>query len=472
MPLLVLLTFVVLAFLTGGSARGDVLSLVALRPLAVIAVAYGLALYGHSMWRDHRATALFCLACIALVVVQLVPLPPAIWPHLPGREVVQSIDRTMGFGAAWRPLTLAPARTWNSLFALAVPLATLILTLAVGSRYRWILLYALLIAGIASSLVGLSQAIGAGIYLYRVSTIGEAAGLFANRNHQATFLACMFPLLAVMAGGRGIHEREDRLLRIGAAALALFFVPLLLVTGSRAGLIVGVVGLAAVPLIFSPRPIQTAVRRHRQDRRRFRLTPRQSVALAMAGVALLTGVTIAASRAESVKRLVQGDAFQSRRASVIAPVVRLTGQQALAGAGFGTFADVYRIDEPDAVLAPTYLNQAHDDWLQVVLEGGLPGLALLVWTVLAWGRLTWASLRRPLAASSRIAFARAGAAMMLILGIASVFDYPLRTPALAAMVTMAFVFMLPDRSSEAEGADGDEATNRRNRAGNVSGRVA
>ena len=48
------------------------------------------------------------------------------------------------------------------------------------------------------------------------------------------------------------------------------------------------------------------------------------------------------------------------------------------GAGFGTFDPVYRRFEPDALLSTIYLNQAHNEPMQLAMEGGIPALALLL----------------------------------------------------------------------------------------------
>src|SRR3546814_18783044 len=50
--------------------------------------------------------------------------------------------------------------------------------------------------------LGLAQVIGprdGPLYLYEITNNGSAVGLFANRNHQAALLACLFPMLAVYA---------------------------------------------------------------------------------------------------------------------------------------------------------------------------------------------------------------------------------------------------------------------------------
>src|SRR3546814_14825252 len=54
-----------------------------------------------------------------------------------------------------------------------------------------------------------------------------------------------------------------------------------------------------------------------------------------------------------------------------------------AGAGFGGFDPIFRLHEPFRLLKPTYFNHAHNDFLEVVLDGGLPA-ALLLLVAIGW----------------------------------------------------------------------------------------
>ena len=53
-------------------------------------------------------------AILALLCLDLVPLPPAIWYALPGREIMVEIDEAARLGQVWLPLTMSPSSTWNA----------------------------------------------------------------------------------------------------------------------------------------------------------------------------------------------------------------------------------------------------------------------------------------------------------------------------------------------------------------------
>jgi O-Antigen ligase len=113
------------------------------------------------------------------------------------------------------------------------------------------------------------------------------------------------------------------------------------------------------------------------------------------------------------------------------------------GSGLGTFVSIYAGRErvQDA-LPNTYANHAHNDYLELWLETGVPGLLLLA-AVLTW--LVWRSLqawRRPATGAEAIDhwLARAASVAVVLLLLHSALDYPLRTG--AAMVVFAFACAL------------------------------
>ena len=124
-PITALLVFVGFIFLTGGGSRSDIASLAPLRFVAAFAVGAAL-LFIRKSDLSYIRVPLALLGALALIaVVQLVPLPPETWTALPGREAIAHLDVLVGL-EIWRPISLSPFKTANSLAALVVPLAALL----------------------------------------------------------------------------------------------------------------------------------------------------------------------------------------------------------------------------------------------------------------------------------------------------------------------------------------------------------
>ena len=137
------------------------------------------------------------------------------------------------------------------------------------------------------------------------------------------------------------------------------------------------------------------------------------------------------------------------------------------GVGFGAFEQAYRAAEPVDLLSPTYFNHAHNDWLQIIVEGGVPGalillvaLALIVWRIIQCVRF-----RQDRSKTSTLNWL--GMFSILLIALHSFVDYPLRTPVIM-MVAMVSVGML---FRTFEHRDGEKLQKRKksSRVGEVSG---
>lgn len=418
-----------LIFATGGSARADVQSLAVLRPAAVIVC--GIAIW--TLRREHIASFrflfVFALSVFVLVGAQLIPLPPSLWSQLPGREMVVNIDAISGINDAWRPISLVPTATLNSLYALAIPLAVLLLGAQIDREERFALLPIILVLGLFSGLIGLLQSVGdqdGALYFYRIINSDSAVGLFANRNHQALLLSALLPMLAVYAS-IGVRTEEQLKFR-GSVAIAVgaVLIPLLLVTGSRAGLVFGLAGLICVPLLYR-KPMIAAPKKRRAPKRY------PIYAAGAFAVLLLVAATTLMSRAEAIQRLVAGNTSEDLRWQIWGPIANISALYFPFGSGTGSFAPVYQLHETVDMLQLSYLNQAHNDWLDLFLTGGVFGLIIGLVVLIALFRQGYISFKRSVHSSRNVGYARLGAVCIAIAMMASVADYPLRTPIMASL---------------------------------------
>jgi len=408
----------------GGSAQGMLTNL-ALQ-LAGIAILCW-ALLTRTAVKDSRpARQLAWLAALAvlLVVIQLVPLPPAIWTHLPGRQFAVDGLRLLGQPLPWMPLSLAPDDTIATAMALLPPLAMLALILRLGAyREEWLVI-ALLGATVISVALGVLQlqSGGSGPYLYPMATIGTASGLFANTNHMATLLLVSIPFLVALAGRRWrkLPKANDRLLTgtlAGGAAVVLMLG--FATNNSFALLIIGapVIGAAALQLIPAGRV------------RLGRLAVMLGLLLVAGTAALAIMVSAGMSSSNHTSVAIRADIWDQTSDAI--------ADHGVVGAGIGTFPKLYPQYEDPATVERTYINHAHNDYLELALETGIPGLVLMLLFLAWWGSRTYAIWRSPDTAEMARAACIASAAVLLH----SLVDYPLRTAAIATCFAMALALM-------------------------------
>ena len=418
--------FVVLAMLFGGGARPDVLSVIWLRPVAIVAGAYAIYTLRSADLRSHRFLCAMAAAIICLTALHLLPLPPSIWHALPGRDVVREIDAATGIGEIWRPLSLVPTGTWNALFSLSVPLTALFFFISMDKfeLARMLRVFILMIA--LSAGAGLVQATSGSLSLYDITN--PNAGLFANRNHQGVVLACLFPMLAVFAWEPGQDSGAHKIRLVSSVALGLAIIPLLLVTGARAGIAAAVLAIASVPLVA---PVDWR-----------RSLSRRTVAVVgggLAAIGLLVWIATLTGRNFVLLRFQELDATEDQRFSAWEVSWHLVEKYFPFGSGFGSFEQVFQIDEPTSMLSPRYWNHAHNDWLELALVGGLPAVLLLALAVAGYGAAVVRAFRRGKPRGLTRSLTRLGCVILTILGLASVFDYPIRTPAAACLFVFAAV---------------------------------
>jgi hypothetical protein len=428
-----MMAFMTFVMLVGGSSRADMTSLLVLRPVSMLVAVYAILTLPSRLWKANKFIILFASLIVLLPTLQLVPLPPTLWRHLAGRELVVEIDQAAGMGDVWRPLTLSPRGTWNALFSLAVPIAILFAGLKLSDRQRSALVPFSLVLILASAGLGALQMIGphgGPLYLYRITHSDSAVGFLANRNHQAAFVACAFPILAVMISHRDFKQRPYSR-PFFAVIAATFLIPLVLMIGSRAGLVVSAVAIALAAFLY----ILSVRERGEKVRRRVALF----LAAGCTAIPALVGLAIWLDRAEALRRAIGWESENDFRLRAWGVIAQFLQRYWPWGSGMGSFVDVYKIYEPADLLLPEYINQAHNDWLEIMLTGGVFAAGLLTLAVFAWAWRVW-QVRKP---GPHRQLSRLGLAIIMLFALASITDYPLRVPSMAAFFMLAVLWALP-----------------------------
>lgn len=430
-PLVILLTFFVLCLFGGGASRADVLSLLYLRPAAVATLAAVLLLVPALHLDALRALFVLFGALVLIIAVQLVPLPPDLFLALPGRS--RFAVAAAGGGQPWRPLSLTPDLTINSLISCLPPLAALVSFAAVREDHRALLVPTLIAAALLCSLVGAAQVAGgpnSAAYFYAITHTGVAVGVFANRNHEAALLATTYPLLRVwtMLPSDNLQYRRAR--AFAAIGIGLFLIPMILITGSRAGTALALLGIGAAYFIA---PWSRLGEFWHSAKGRMLWAGLWLLPFIVGGLIAILGRAWSFQRAGALI----SDSEVELRVRNLPLMLDIVRDYFPFGTGFGSFDPVFRMYEPDAWLSYQYFNHAHNELVEMVLTGGIPAvlliLAFLFWFVRAALRV-FRPWRHP---SERILLGRMGAVMILQLLSGSIVDYPLRTPLLGVVFVFA-----------------------------------
>lgn len=433
-----IIVYMVACLLLGGASAAGVLANLVLQ-LASIGIIWWsvLRLQGVRIEGSARSAVWILLAILLLPLLQLIPLPVDVWSSLPGRAVVFADYRQLGLDPPAIGISLSPERTIASWLALLPPAAVFLATLTLPERTRAAMVYAIIGVAFASILLGFLQVTSKspGLYPYVITNFGSAVGFFSNRNHLASLLLMSIPFLTLLLRSAGNIDLPSTSLlgrRILVAGCLIILSVGIFFTGSRAGLLLLVPTLALTYI--------TMIRTSRG------FTP-QFLGLGIVGL-LIVVVSVMAYGPFYERIVERSENFQSDVRYWTAPISFDTAIDNLPfGTGIGTFDPVFRRAAGDINLGPNFINHAHNDYLELLMTGGLPAVMLIL-AVILWGaavvRSNW-----QMKSGNPSALSRASSIVIMVALLHSAADYPLRTAAIAALFAAACAFQLTPLGSVA-----------------------
>jgi O-antigen ligase len=329
-------------------------------------------------------------------LLQLVPLPASWWAQLPGHAPYAAALQFAGERAleAWRPLSIHPRATEYSWLVLLPCLAAFLLTLAQSTSEVRRLVTVFVVVAVCQSLLGIVQLgvpAGSALNLGSAETAGLAKGTYVNRNHFAALMAMTLPAALVLwflqaRTRRDVHgqpmrvhprHRDRRLaMQIVLSVPMVFLVVALLFSRSRGGIGAGFLALSLASLA---------------------LVPRAHSPWAKIGFSLIGTGAIAFAAYIGLTPVLERFAPDSLslgyedRARLAAATVRAGLDFMPLGSGLGTFADVFRRYQLEAI--PGFVDHAHNDYAELFLELGVAGLAVMVLLGSAYA-MRWIALAR------------------------------------------------------------------------------
>jgi len=374
------------------------------------------------------------LALHALVLAQLVPMPPAVLRVVSAGSFSFYNDHLLVPLTAWKPISVSPPDTLRGLAFLAgfsLLYVAVFRELAEGPWRRRLQL-SVVGAGVAITIVAFLQAASPEphkIYgLWRPRWDWAVFGPYVNRNHFAGYLVMAAPLAIGFAleaisrlrsawvlrrrGWLLLGEREGNA-AVQWSAVAMVIVAGLLASQSRGG--VSAFALAALVLPLASR-----------RRRRTAL-----------GVALLVGLGVAWVGLGGVLSAFEVRGVRASRLDLWRDMLPMVPRFPVFGVGWNAFATAYPWYQ--TIWRTEWIGEAHNDYLQALLDGGLVG-ALLVAGLLV------VALRGALARAPRSPIDLGLFGALLAFALHEVVDFNGQIPANAATwISLAALAVAPGR---------------------------
>lgn len=367
----------------------------------------------HGSWA-FVPTALKCsiLLLAGYALIQVIPLPPAVWHALPGQALRFAVLDSAGLSASWQPISLTPIPSlYSAIMIIAFAWAFFALIEVPEHEYRAIASLIILFTAIGIA-IGIVQISTGGTFprIYRAADHTALIGLYANKNHMGLAMSASLVLayfLLIERHGKSSSPRQ--LAFYGYWAMVVLALPL---TNSRAGVVFGLIASAAITWSLL-------------EKQSWKL--RAAAGATIAALAAIFAVTplpqLLLNRFTTVTEDDRWEIF-SRSASLLPPYK-------FFGSGLGSFRELFATAEKIEWVEPSYINNAHNDYLQIILEMGAAGgviVATLTIAILA----TLLKLRSVKDDDARHA-AWVGAIIVILFALHSFVDYPLRRPAAVAV---------------------------------------
>ena len=373
--------------------------------------------------------AILFLAALGWMLCQsFLPLPAEWQP-----QALQRGRALLGEPAA-NVMGLDPGGAWHVLMRLATYAGVFFLAWEFGRvRERaHAMLAAIVIAGIAYALYGLIVHLGDYrlVLWYPKTSYGDGlTSTFINRNNYATYAGLgLLSALALMFGQwRQRHDRRHRSLsetrstRAEALDWSIGFLTLaaaatasaLVLTGSRGGFYALAIALAGgVALLAIARLLRGW----------------QLIGALTLGAIAAIAILLSLGGGLAVRLGTASASVESSRGDIFRPTIAAIVERPLLGYGAGSFQGVFESVNTGELYRQGYsIDKAHNTYLELALEAGIPAALALVSSVFAFAALCVVALIRRKA----VRFALAGTTASLMVGAHALVDFSLQMPAVA-----------------------------------------
>jgi len=205
---------------------------------------------------------------------------------------------------------------------------------------------------------------------------GWVYGPYVNHNHYAGLMEMLFPISLAMC----LSRRLDQAPRVALGAATLFMASTIVLCGSRGGVIALAVELAiASAYVAIPRKSPRAA-----------MLLGGGLAVAALWILLVGGATVA-DRLSTFHSEAHTELSSGLRLTVTKDCWRMFLDRPIFGFGLGTFPTAY--PPYQGFYSNIFVNEAHNDYAQLLVEMGLVGFAIVLWYLFLLFRAAWRKLK-------------------------------------------------------------------------------
>jgi O-antigen ligase len=259
-------------------------------------------------------------------------------------------------------------------------------------------------------------------WFYPLTHGGAIYGPYVNHNHYAGLMELLVPIPLVVSFSRLAGDKE----RIAAGIAAAIMVGTVFLSGSRGGMLAIFVEL----MVFAVVLLRQKVELVRQKKGLQILVIVAAFAVVLVSMLTWLGGKDLTSRVASISTETHTEISGGMRLSIDRDAFVMFRNRPVLGWGLGSFPVVY--PQFRSFYTNFFVNQAHNDYLQLLCEMGLLGFGTMVWFLVVLYRRGLPKIRNWMSDVS------SAATLACILGVSgilvhSLLDFNLQIPANAAL---------------------------------------
>ncbi|HEX4484933.1 MAG TPA: O-antigen ligase family protein [Terriglobales bacterium] len=272
--------------------------------------------------------------------------------------------------------------------------------------------------GFGVAAFGLVQSFTSGgeLYWYRAPRQGGSIyGPYVNRSHYAGLMEMLVPIPLILSFSRYPEGNQRTLARVAAVLMA----STIFLSQSRGGMVAFVVQMAVLGVILA-----------REKRGRTAATSLGIFLVLVAGMLVWLGGSELNQRLISIHAAANTEIAGGTRLDIYRDALNMFPQKPILGWGLGAFPEVY--PRYRTFYTNLYINEAHNDYLQLLVEMGALGFLTMLWFI---GAMYFRALKKIGNWADDPNGTLALIAMLGVTGILvhSVVDFNLQIPANAAL---------------------------------------
>lgn len=201
------------------------------------------------------------------------------------------------------------------------------------------------------------------LYWMRTPRLGGwIYGPYVNHNHYAGLMELLVPIPLIISLSHLAHEK----IRIASGIAAAVMVGTIFLSGSRGGMLAIFVELAILGVVLS-----------RQKKSMRIVIGAGAFAVVLVSLLVWLGGKELTTRVASISTEARGEISGGMRLSIDRDTVQMFRQRPVLGWGLGTFPVVY--PQFRSFYTNFFVNEAHNDYLQLLSEMGILGFGTMIW---------------------------------------------------------------------------------------------